>query len=285
MGINPNAIGASSAPFDRSWDSKDTLLYAVGVGAGTDELAFTTENSHDIEQKVLPTFAVIVGMGGAALGSVGEIDFGRLVHGAQAITLHGLIPTDGTVTVTDRVTDIQDKGEGKHAIIEITADALDKSSGQLLMSNVTTIVLRGQGGFGGQKGESSPKPAPPDRKPDVEISYPTREDQALTYRLSGDRNPLHSDPWFATTLAGFPKPILHGLCTYGFAGRALLHGLCDGDPARFLHMSGRFSSPVFPGEVLTTRMWVEGGDAIFRTTASPDDRVVIDEGVFRFTPA
>jgi acyl dehydratase len=100
--------------------------------------------------------------------------------------------------------------------------------------------------------------------------------------LSGDRNPLHSDPWFATTLAGFPKPILHGLCTYGFAGRALLHGLCDSDPAKFGHMSGRFSSPVFPGETLTTRMWVDGNEAIFETTASPDDRKVIDEGLFRF---
>jgi acyl dehydratase len=282
MPINPNAVGASAGPTERSWDSKDALLYAVGVGAGMDELAFTTENSHGIEQQVLPTFAVIVGTGGGSLGQIGEFDFGRLVHGGQEIRLHGPIPVEGTVEVTDRITSIQDKGEGKNAVIEMTAEGVDKATGKLLMENVTTIVLRGQGGFGGDPGPARTDFAVPDRAPDVEITYPTREDQTLTYRLSGDRNPLHSDPWFATELAGFPKPILHGLCTYGFTGRALLHGLCDSDPARFGGMAGRFSKPVFPGEALTVRMWREGDGAVFRTTASPDGRVVLDEGRFTF---
>lgn len=287
MPINPNAIGVKSGPVERSWTSKDCLLYALGVGAGAVdptgfELEFTTENSHGITQRVLPTFAVIVGMGGGSLGAVGEIDWGKLVHGAQAITLYREIPVEGTILVTDTVTDIQDKGEGKHAIIEVTSEAVDKATGEKLFDTVFTAVIRGAGGFGGQRGEAKPKKTPPDRAPDKEITYQTRPDQALLYRLSGDRNPLHSDPWFATQLAGFPKPILHGLCTYGFAGRALLHGLCDSDPARFRHMEGRFSSPVYPGESLTTRMWLADGGAYFQTTASPDDRVVLDEGWFEF---
>ncbi|MGH9113207.1 MAG: MaoC family dehydratase, partial [Acidimicrobiales bacterium] len=117
----------------------------------------------------------------------------------------------------------------------------------------------------------------PERAPDHEVTYPTRIDQALVYRLSGDRNPLHSDPKFAA-MAGFARPILHGLCTYGFTGRALLHSLCDGDPARFRSMSGRFSSPVFPGEALTVRIWTDvDGRAAFQTLG-PDGRVVLDAG-------
>ena len=123
----------------------------------------------------------------------------------------------------------------------------------------------------------------PDTDPDYEVVYQTRSDQALTYRLSGDYNPLHSDPWFATELAGFPKPILHGLCTYGFTGRALLHTLCEGDPARFHSMDSRFSSPVFPGDELTIRVWANGdGRAIYRTIAqrgTDSERVVIDNGL------
>jgi acyl dehydratase len=281
MPINPNAVGNTTEPYERTWESKDCLLYAVGVGAGLDELQFTTENSHDITQQVLPTFAVIVGMGGGAMGAAGEIDFTRLVHGAQAIRLFKPLPTDGKIMVTDQLTSIQDKGEGKHAILETTATSVDAKSGEKLMETVTTIVLRGQGGFGGDRGEAKAKPTPPDRAPDHEVTYQTRPDQALTYRLSGDRNPLHSDPWFAQ-LAGFERPILHGLCTYGFTGRALLHALCGGDPAKFGAMEGRFSSPVYPGEALTTRMWVDGNQAIFQTTASPDDRVVIDDGRFEY---
>jgi acyl dehydratase len=281
MPINPNAVGTTTDPYERSWESKDCLLYAVGVGAGLDELQFTTENSHDVTQQVLPTFAVIVGMGGAAMGSAGEIDFTRLVHGAQAIRLFKPLPTDGKILVTDQLTSIQDKGEGKHAILETTATSVDAKTGEKLMETVTTIVLRGQGGFGGERGEAKAKPTPPDRAPDHEVTYQVRDDQALTYRLSGDRNPLHSDPWFAK-LAGFERPILHGLCTYGFTGRALLHALCEGDPARFGAMEGRFSSPVYPGDALTTRIWVDGSQAIYQTTASPDDRVVIDDGRFEY---
>jgi acyl dehydratase len=156
-----------------------------------------------------------------------------------------------------------------------------------VLETSSTLVIRGGGGFGGSPGGSTAKVEIPDTEPDSRIAYTTRADQALIYRLSGDRNPLHSDPWFATEKAGFPKPILHGLCTYGFTGRALLHGLCGGDPARFRSMAARFSSPVFPGETLTVSAWHGGaGRAVFRTEAAgpdgADQRVVIDDGVLEF---
>ena len=145
-----------------------------------------------------------------------------------------------------------------------------------LFTNTMSVFIRGEGGWGGDRGPSGPQNVPPERAPDHSVTYQTREDQALLYRLSGDRNPLHSDPKFAE-MGGFPKPILHGLCTYGFTGRALLHTLCDGDPARFGKMEGRFSSPVFPGEALTVNIWVDGDAAVFQTCGG-DGRVVLDAG-------
>jgi acyl dehydratase len=144
------------------------------------------------------------------------------------------------------------------------------------------VFIRGAGGFGGERGPSGPRNEAPDRAPDVEISYQTSSDQALVYRLSGDRNPLHADPEFAK-LAGFDRPILHGLCTYGFTGRALLHGLCDSDPARFTSMEGRFSAPVFPGDELTVSMWrTADGEAVF-TTRTQNGQAVITEGRVTFS--
>jgi acyl dehydratase len=176
--------------------------------------------------------------------------------------------------VVTEIVGIYDKGSGALVVVESTANLV--SDGQLLFTSRSGLFIRGEGGWGGDRGPSSTF-AVPDREPDDEVTYPTRIDQALTYRLSGDRNPLHSDPKFAA-MAGFPRPILHGLCTYGFTGRALLHTLCGGDPARFRSMSGRFSSPVLPGEALTIRMWRQGGGEALFQTAGPDGRVVLDAG-------
>jgi acyl dehydratase len=283
VGIDPNAVGTQTGPKDSAWTDRDTLLYALGVGAGLDELAFTTENSHGITQQVLPTYGVIACSQFQTLTKVGEVNWGKLVHGAQSVRLHRPLDPAGTLAVTGEVLDIQDKGEGRNAVITIGATGTDPASGDTVVETTSTVVIRGSGGFGGKPGSSPARPEFPDREPDVRTAETTRPDQALLYRLSGDRNPLHSDPWFATEKAGFPRPILHGLCTYGYAGRALLHGLCDGDPARFAAMSARFTAPVLPGETLTTSMWRTGdGTAVFRTEAAgpdgADSRVVLDDG-------
>jgi acyl dehydratase len=292
MAIDPNAVGATGDPTERSWTFRDSLLYAVGIGAGAEdpfgsELEFTTHNSKDITQRTFPTQGVVIGFGaGGAIGAVGELDWGKLLHGSQGITLHKPIPVDGTVVIYDKITGIWDKGEGKNAIIETEANATLKDTGEPLFDVRGSMVIRGSGGFGGEEGDTAPSVHAPDSPPDHEITYQTREDQALTYRLSGDYNPLHSDPWFATELSGFPKPILHGLCSYGFTGRALLHSLCGGEPGRFTSMDSRFSSPVFPGDSLTVQMWVDGSQAIYRTVAqkgTAEERVVIDNGLCKFS--
>ncbi|HUF34072.1 MAG TPA: MaoC/PaaZ C-terminal domain-containing protein [Acidimicrobiales bacterium] len=275
MPIDPSAVGATAGPVERSWNSKDALLYAVGVGAGTEELAYTTENSRGIEQLVLPTFAVIAGGGASAMGQVGEIDFTQLVHGEQAFELKRPIPVEGTVSTTSEITGIYDKGKG--AVIVSEATSTDTSSGEVLFTTRSSVFIRGAGGFGGERGPSGPRNVPPERAPDHQVTYPTSPHQALVYRLSGDRNPLHSDPTFAE-MAGFDRPILHGLCTYGVTGRALLHVLCQSEAGRFRSMEGRFSAPVFPGDDLTVSIWDLGsGEALF-TTATGDGRTVIDQG-------
>jgi acyl dehydratase len=288
MAIDPSAIGAVTEPKVYEWTERDTLLYALGVGAGTVDLAYTTENSHDIPQQVLPTFAVICCMGFAAAPLVGSFNWGMLLHGSQEIRLSAPLPAAGSLSVIAEVADIQDKGEGKNAIIILRARGTDPATGAQVAETLTTLVIRGDGGFGGQPGQRAAAPEFPDREPDARIALPTREDQALIYRLSGDRNPLHSDPWFARELAGFPTPILHGLCTYGFAGRALLAELAGGQATKLTAVAARFSAPVFPGETLTTSIWRTGsGRAVYRTEASGPDgsnaRIVLDDGVAEYT--
>ncbi|MCB1251158.1 MAG: MaoC family dehydratase N-terminal domain-containing protein [Acidimicrobiales bacterium] len=276
MPIDPTALGAKGDPMDHSWDSKDAILYALGVGCGTGDLTFTTENTMDTPQRVLPTMAVVLGTGTfGAFAKIGTFNPAMLVHGEQAIELYGEIPVEGTVTTTGEITGIYDKGKG--AVVEVTATSVLAETGQPIFKNVMSAFIRGEGGWGGDRGPSGPRNVPPERDPDASITYQTRDDQALIYRLSGDRNPLHSDPAFAA-LGGFDRPILHGLCTYGFTGRALLAELCDGDPARFTGMEGRFSSPVMPGEALTISIWRTGdGEAVFQT-AGGDGRIVLDAG-------
>ncbi len=277
MPIDPSAVGATGNPVKRSWTSKDGLLYALGVGAGLDELAFTTENTKDTAQRVLPTFAVIIGGGGAPFNKIGTFNPAMLVHGEQGIELLDEIPAEGEIESTGRISAIWDKGKG--AVVEMTSEAVLVSTGKPLLRTRMSAFIRGEGGFGGERGPSVSFEVP-DRAPDHQVSYETRADQALLYRLSGDRNPLHSDPSFAK-MGGFDRPILHGLCTYGFTGRALLKSLCDNDPSRFKSMDGRFSKPVIPGDTLTISMWVDGNECTFQTR-NQQGEVVIDQGKARF---
>jgi acyl dehydratase len=281
MPINLEAVGATSEPVERSWSSADCLLYALGVGAGAldavdFELEFTTENSTDRAQRVLPTFATVVGGGGPPRATLGSFDPAMLVHGEQSIELFGPIPPDATVRTTSRVTGIYDKGSGALVVTESTS--VDAKSGEPRFATTASLFIRGEGGFGGDRGKSSGATPLPAREPDDVVTYSTRPDQALLYRLSGDRNPLHSDPVFAKR-AGFDRPILHGLCTYGFTGRALLHTVCGSDPARFRAMSGRFSRPTLPGDTLTISMWADGHSVRFRTD-NQHGETVIDAGKF-----
>jgi len=273
MSIDPSKVGLEGDPKDRTWDSKDCLLYAVGVGCGTDELQFATEK----DQKVLPTFAVIIGGGGVPLNKIGDFNFAMLVHGEQAIYFEKPIPTDGIITSQGKIVEIWDKGSG--AVVVTESKSIDKKTGELIFKTRSSVFLRGEGGFGGERGPKAEK-FDPGRAPDKQVTYQTREDQALTYRLSGDRNPLHSDPEFAQR-GGFDRPILHGLCTYGFTGRALLHSYCNGQPEKFKAIEGRFSKPVMPGDTLTISMWQEGNNVLFQTKTQ-DDVVVIDNGLFKF---
>jgi acyl dehydratase len=271
MAIDPSAVGAMGGPVERSWTSKDALLYALGVGAGLEELQFSTEKN----QRVLPTMAVVLGARGAVpMNRVGSFNPAMLVHGEQAIELAQPLPAEGTLKATGRIAAIYDKGKG--AVIVTETESVDAHSGALLFRTRSAVYVRGAGGFGGDRGPSGPLNEPPARKPDHEVQYKTLPEQALLYRLSGDRNPLHSDPEFARA-AGFPRPILHGLCTYGFTGRALLHTVCGSDPARFKAMEGRFSKPVFPGETLTISIWVEGDVCLFQTR-NESGEVVLDQG-------
>ncbi len=284
MPLDPSAVGATGDVRTISWNSKDALLYAVGIGAGQAALRFTTENTKDVQQVVYPTFAVVAGSGTAspgasAMSQIGTFNFALLVHGSQAITLARPIPVEAQATVQDKVVAMYDKGKAAVVVMENEVKLL---SGELLWTTRSSVFIRGEGGWGGERGPSGPQNEPPaDRAPDHELTLQTSSDQAFVYRLSGDRNPLHTDPSFAA-MGGFERPILHGLCTYGFTGRALLGALAGDDVTRFHHIEGRFSSPVMPGDALTVKVWrIDGGEAVF--TTSVGDRVVIDQGLVRFS--
>jgi acyl dehydratase len=286
MALDHGVIGIPGEPHERSWTSKDALLYAVGVGAGLgdplSELEFTTENSEGITQQVLPTYGVLISQ--APTGrSLGDFDRALLVHAEQTFELHQPLPVAGTAKTVATVTGIYDKGSGALVVTENVA--VDAATGTPLVTARSSAFIKGQGGFGGDRGPSDPW-ARPDRDPDHVVTHQTRPEQALVYRLSGDRNPLHVDPKFAAR-GGFERPILHGLCTYGVTGRALLHALCGSDPARFRAMSGRFSHPVYPGESLVISMWLsdDASDEALFQTATENGTIVIDRGRMRFRPA
>ncbi|MDA2966626.1 MAG: MaoC/PaaZ C-terminal domain-containing protein [Actinomycetota bacterium] len=281
MPLNPAAVGAVGDVRTMSWNSKDALLYAVGIGAGQNDLPFTTENTKDVQQVVFPTFAVVAGSGTtspgkSAMAEIGTFNWALLVHGSQAITLHRPIPVEAEATVQDKVVAMYDKGK---AAVVVTEAETKLKTGELLWTTRSSVFIRGEGGWDGDRGPSGPQNEPPAKAPDHEVTLQTSPDQAFVYRLSGDRNPLHTDPSFAA-IGGFDRPILHGLCSYGFTGRALLGALCNNDVTKFKHIEGRFSSPVMPGDTLTVRMWnIGAGETVF--TTSVGDRVVIDQGLVR----
>ena len=257
-GLSNDLVGKTADPIEVSWDEKDVMLYALGAGARPyDELDFLYEGKGP---KVLPTFAVIPGMRG--MGAIGGLDINpaMILHGEEGITVHREIPPRATVKLTGKIVEIWDKGSA--AVIGVEGAAED-ADGPMFTAKAS-IFVRGAGGFGGERGPSTKgRNEPPDREPDHVVSDATRIEQAAIYRLSGDRNPLHIDPEFAKNLAGFDTPILHGLCTYGVVGRAILKSVCGGDPARFAGFEARFADTVLPGDTVVTKVWdLGGGEAI-----------------------
>jgi acyl dehydratase len=273
--LDPASVGASLPPVESSWTRDDLLLYAVAVGAGPDDLELTTENTAGVVQKALPTYAVIPGRSNEreAVELAGEVDWTRAVDGGHSLELRRPLPLEGCVASTRRVVAVWDKGSAGIVVVESTS--VDAATGEELFVNRTSMFFPGQGGFGGERGPSGGQHRPPDRDPDHVISYATLPQQALLYRLTGDRYPIHSDPVYARA-AGFDQPILHGLCTFGFAGRALI-AAAGGDPARLRAIEGRFAGPGYPGETLTVAMWEQNGEMLFEVRHD-DGSAVIDDG-------
>ncbi|MGE2731067.1 MaoC/PaaZ C-terminal domain-containing protein [Mycolicibacterium vaccae] len=286
MPINlDEALGAELPPVEFSWTSSDIQLYHLGLGAGQDpmdkrELRYLTDDT----PQVLPTFGnVAASFHMTEPPSVKfpgiDIELSKVLHASEAVTVPGPVPPSGTGTAVTRFTEIWDKG--KAAVIWSETTVTDPA-GALLWTQKRSIFARGEGGFGGDRGPSTSSAAP-ERAPDLELTIATSPQQALLYRMCGDRNPLHSDPDFAAA-AGFPRPILHGLCTYGMTCKALVDNLLDGDVSGLKSYGARMAGVVFPGETLRVSVWKQDGAYSATVTAPERDNAVALAGV-EFVPA
>jgi len=269
----------------QTYTARDTMLYALGIGLGADpldqqQLAYTYEKT----LRAVPTMAAVLGSPGFWWSHPGTgADWVRLVQGEQHIELFRPLPAEATIVARNRVLSITDKGPGKGAIAVTQREIFDKARGELLARNRNVSFLRGDGGFSESSGISDPPPPAlppvPDSEPDIEVELASLEQAALIYRLSGDYNTLHADPDVAKA-AGFPRPILHGLCTYGMATHAVLKTCCDYDAGRFRSFATRFTSPVYPGETIRFQLWRESQTRVrLRALSDARDVVVLNNGV------
>ncbi|MFI5629389.1 MaoC/PaaZ C-terminal domain-containing protein [Streptomyces sp. NPDC051664] len=268
------AVAAEPRTAEISWDHKDVQLYHLGLGAGapaTDpaELRYTLES----RLHVLPSFATVAGAGTGVVGGLSspgiDVDLAAVLHGGQTVRVHRPIPAEGRAVQTSKVAAVYDKG--KAAVLVLRTEAADDEGP--LWTNDAEIFVRGEGGFGGERGPSG-RNADMAVVPNHTVERPVREDQALLYRLSGDRNPLHADPEFARK-AGFDRPILHGLCTYGMTLKAVADTLLGGEVARIRSYRTRFAGVVFPGETLRIRMWTGDGHVRVAVTAVERDEAPV----------
>ena len=269
---------------DVSYTARDTILYALGIGLGFEpvderQLRFVYERS----LVAFPTIAMAIGHPGWWLGAAG-LDPERVVHAAKRMEVLSPMPPAGTVHTRSVVTGVVDKGPGKAALIHTMRDIWDKPTGRHLSRQLNTIMARGQGGFGGP---NSPAPAPlamPARAPDIIGDIPTLPQQALLFRLSGDLHPVHVDPAFARR-SGFQRPVLHGLATMAIAAHLVLREVCAYDVARVTAVECRFMKPVFPGDVISTEMWIEDAQVLFQCRVRGRDEVVLGSGLLELRPA
>ncbi|MBH1965168.1 MAG: MaoC family dehydratase N-terminal domain-containing protein [Comamonadaceae bacterium] len=267
-----------------SYQPKDVMLYALGVGMGRDpldaqELKFVFEKK---PPKVVPTLACVVSRTNLLLNA--GLDRTKIVHGEQALTLYRPLPATAKLLASSYVSSVHDKGEGKGVLVYVDTEVKDADTGDALYALRQGIFARGDGGMGGDPGSAPVPHAVPTRAPDLVTAFDTRADQALLYRLNGDMNPLHADPELAVRV-GFKAPILHGLCTYGIACREILSKVCHYDPAAIDQFNVRFTSPVYPGERITTQAWVDGDVVSFRCSVEARDKVVLDNGLCRLRRA
>jgi acyl dehydratase len=263
-----------------SYGDRETMLYALGIGMGRDpldenELAYVFERP-GAALKTVPSFATVLAR--VPLLKDCGFDYTKVVHGEQRLKLHRTLPPAGELIADARVTEAYDKGAGKGAVIYTETTVRSAADGQPVYTLLSVTFARGDGGFGGPAGSGPAPHALPARAPDGSVTLETRKDQALLYRLSGDRNPLHADPVLARRV-GFRAPILHGLCTYGTACRALLKEVAAYDHTRITGFDVRFSAPVYPGESIATDYWVDGKVVSFRCRVPErENAVVINNG-------
>ena len=269
------SLSLRDRPF--SYAERDTMLYALSIGMGRDpldraELPFVYEGAG---VRAVPTMAVVL----ASTGIIRQtgVDFSKVLHGEQRLTLHRPLPASGDILADSRVVEAYDKGPERGAVLLLETHARDARDGADLFTFVMTIMARGDGGFGGASGAGPEPHAVPDRAPDHSVMLATRRDTALLYRLNGDRNPLHADPEMARR-AGFDRPVLHGLCTYGIACRAVLKAVAGYDPAAVRAFDARFSGPVFPGDEIVTDIWRDGPVVSFRCRVPERGALVLNNG-------
>lgn len=271
------ALGASVGTAETTWTARDVVIYHLGIGAGADpmserELCYVLED----RLKVLPTFGVPLSADGVRglHGVPGlEFDHTKMLHGEHEIELTAPLPVSGTVTTRGRVAAIYDKGKAAVTVVDaVSTDA----AGTVLFTNRYSLFMRGAGGFGGPSGPSTAFTLP-DREPDLVVEQRTLPQQALLYRLSGDVNPLHADPAVAAK-AGFPRPILHGICTFGIACKAAVESALDGDVTAVRRFGARFSGVVYPGETIVTRLWRADGSLLFEASVKERDVTVLSHG-------
>lgn len=274
MALNPDAIGEKIGPLKKAYTWKDTVLYALGVGAGFDELDYVYED----RQKVIPSFSIAGIFDFLAETAIkANVNLSGILHGEQDIIFHGAIPPEGTLITTGAITHMYDKGQKKGALVVSEADTFH-SNGQKLYTSIFTLFCRKDGGFGGESGPDETFEIP-QREPDFSEHAIPPDNQPLLYRLSGDIFALHVDPEFAKA-SGFEKPIMHGLCTHGYACRAVIKHLFPGQPERMKRFKVRFSNTLYPGVPIKTHIWkINENKAVFRTITAENEEIILDLGI------